>query len=279
MKGAKPLVSVGEVETLLEELEDQTRVCEAQRGQLTARLQMAPDEELGIYLAKTVATITELKGMTRELENERTSLARARSALKTSPGTMLGKFKVPDWISGRSAAFLVVSKADKNVATIDLAKRDCFLVGRQPELCHITLDHASVSRQHVALVHGAPPDSRHGWFLIDLASAHGTLIQVPGASEMKRCRPETPYALPFGTTFKIGKSSRLYTIQKDSSNNKKRDRPSEEDDQEESLVVPVVDEASSDTAPETQPPKKPKRTPPPADGPPEASSEDQIAST
>mmetsp|Transcript_12300 Transcript_12300/g.40202 ORF Transcript_12300/g.40202 Transcript_12300/m.40202 type:complete len:253 (+) Transcript_12300:120-878(+) len=222
----KPLVTVLEMESLLERVEARARDCETQRLQLSGQAALLESE----WLLKTEAMIRELKAMSRELEGEKSRLATAQEGLheaaasaakrrktegshpRTAPGTTLGKFVVPEWIDGRTPATLVASKGDKTVATLDLAKRDCFVFGRQPELCHVTLDHASVSRQHAVLLHGAPPESRHGWFLIDLGSAHGTLIQTPSSDDMKRCRPDTPYALPFGTSFKIGKSSRLYTL-------------------------------------------------------------------
>jgi hypothetical protein len=61
-----------------------------------------------------------------------------------------------------------------------LSKRPCFVLGKQKELCHVVLEHDSISRQHAAIVHGMPPkaqaDGGHDVWLIDLDSAHGTFI-------------------------------------------------------------------------------------------------------
>ena len=111
---------------------------------------------------------------------------------------------------------LEASKDGKALQTIDLAKRDCFILGRQPELCHVTLEHASVSRQHVAILHGQPPGQAQGWFLIDLGSAHGTGASSAKGQPYARVKSDAPpFALVPGASFRIGKSSRVYTVKED----------------------------------------------------------------
>ena len=228
---AASLVSVTEVEKLVARLAEQQQVAESQRAQLAMRLSANNrDEETQRLLAQTELGLRDVKTALRELSGEKDKLVAARGAAKdakeadrkrrapapaTAPGTKLGKFTVPTWISGRAPMLLEASKDGKALQTTDLAKRDCFILGRQPELCHVTLEHASVSRQHVAILHGAPPGATEpGWFLVDLGSAHGTGASAPG-QPLGRVKGEVPFALVPGASFRIGKSSRVYTVKED----------------------------------------------------------------
>ena len=175
--------------------------------------------------------LRDVKTVLRELEGEKkrnwSRLEKRRSrprrlieeespAPPTPAGTKLGKFVVPEWISGRAPMLLEASKDGKALQTIDLAKRDCFILGEQPELCHVTLEHASVSRQHVAILHGQPPGQAQGWFLIDLGSAHGTGASPAKGQPYARVKSDAPpFALVPGASFRIGKSSRVYTVKED----------------------------------------------------------------
>ena len=235
---AASLVSVTEVTKLIEDLSAKQAECESQRAQLAVRLSSNNrDEKTQGLLAQVELSIRDVKLMVRELEGEKQKLVAAREAAQrakdadrrkrapaaaTPPGTKLGKYVVPDWIDGRAPALLVATKEGKAVQTIDLYKKDCFVLGRQPELCHITLEHASVSRQHVVVIHGAPPGGDKGWYLVDLGSAHGTGVSPAPGEKMARLEPETPARLKPGASFRVGKSSRLYTVKVDDRRDRKR---------------------------------------------------------
>ena len=236
---AASLVSVTELTTLIASLCERQEECEAQRAQLAMRLSSNNrDEKTQQLLAQVELSLRDVKLMVRELEGEKQKLVAAREAAQrakeadkkrrapaaaTPAGTKLGKFVVPEWIEGRTPMLLVASKEGKTVQTIDLFKKDCFVLGRQPELSHITLEHASVSRQHVVIIHGAPPGQASGWYLIDLGSAHGTGVAAAPGAAMARLKPDAPPApLVPGASFRIGKSSRLYTVAADDRRGKRQ---------------------------------------------------------
>ena len=71
----------------------------------------------------------------------------------------------------------LVLEATKEGALVDppwplFAARGVCVLGRHSGLCDVTLDHASLSRQHCALALG--PDG--GTYLCDLGSTHGTFL-------------------------------------------------------------------------------------------------------
>mmetsp|Transcript_10391 Transcript_10391/g.32041 ORF Transcript_10391/g.32041 Transcript_10391/m.32041 type:complete len:270 (-) Transcript_10391:10-819(-) len=236
---AASLVSVTELTGLVDRLVKQREESESHRAQLAMRLSASSgrDEKTQGLLAQTEISIRDVKIMIRELEGEKTKLVAAREAARlakdadrrrrapapaTKAGTKLGKYVVPAWIAGRTPALLEASKDGKALQTIDLAKRDVFVLGRQPELCHVTLEHASVSRQHVVIIHGSPPGKAEGWYLVDLGSAHGTGISLKPGEKMSRLKPDDPQPLAVGATFRIGKSSRVYAVKEDARRAKRK---------------------------------------------------------
>jgi len=183
---------------------------------------------------------------------------------------------------------LEASKDGKALQTIDLAKRDCFILGRQPELCHVTLEHASVSRQHVAILHGKPPGCDQGWFLIDLGSAHGTGASPGKGQAYGRVKSDAPpFALVPGASFRIGKSSRVYTVKEDARRSRgsssrpaptvperpRDDDDDSDDDDDDDMMHP--DDRAAAAAPKRKrdddeappPPKRAAPAPPPAPEP------------
>ncbi|KAJ1457379.1 hypothetical protein M885DRAFT_515504 [Pelagophyceae sp. CCMP2097] len=231
---AASLVSVADVEALLGQLGDTLITCESQRARLHMQLHSnTKSEATSALLAQVERSIRDVKLTLKDLEAEKVKLGAARKAAQdakdadtkrrapaaaTPPGTKLGKYVVPSWIGGRSKALLVARKDGKVVQTLDLAKKDCFVFGRQPELCHIVLEHASVSRQHVVLIHGKP-GQESCWHIIDLGSAHGSGLAAPAAAGekavMRRLKPDEAMPLVVGSSFRIGKSSRIYTFEAD----------------------------------------------------------------
>jgi hypothetical protein len=60
-----------------------------------------------------------------------------------------------------------------------LGKRPFFVLGKQKELCHVVLEHGSISRQHAAIVHGqvvvaAAAHARRSWSLLLAAAARAS---------------------------------------------------------------------------------------------------------
>ena len=139
-------MSVTELEKLVNRLTEQSQIAESQRAQLAMRLSANNrDEETQRLLARTELGLRDVKTALRELEGEKEKLVAAREAAKqakeadrkrrapappTPAGTKLGKFVVPEWISGRAPMLLEASKDGKALQTIDLAKRDCYILGR-----------------------------------------------------------------------------------------------------------------------------------------------------
>lgn len=185
MSRAASLVSVDEIESLQEKLESQLSVCVSQREQL--RLRVTPlDTEFEQLLSRTELSIRDLKSTLRELSEEKKKLQRVR-------------------VEGRTPYRLIGVKEGKTVSSIELSN---LVMGRQGD---VVLDHASVSRQHVALLHGTY-DDRRGWWIVDLGSAHGTGLQHPNEDHMTRLKPDVPNPLHLGSSFRLGKSSRVYWV-------------------------------------------------------------------
>ena len=159
-------------------------------------------------------------------------------------------------------------------------------------MCHVTLEHASVSRQHVAILHGQPPGQATGWFLIDLGSAHGTGASPAKGQPYARVKSDAPpFALVPGASFRIGKSSRVYTVKEDARRSRgsssrpaptvperPRDDDDDSDDDDDDDMMHPDDRAAAaagpakrkrdDDAPEAPPaPKRAAPAPPPAPEP------------
>ena len=58
------------------------------------------------------------------------------------------------------------------IASFDVSQRSVSVLGRHSQLADIVADHASISRQHCAIVHGTDG----GVYAVDLKSAHGSFV-------------------------------------------------------------------------------------------------------
>eukprot|EP00198_Chlamydomonas_reinhardtii_P011653 XP_001700990.1 MAP kinase phosphatase 5 [Chlamydomonas reinhardtii] len=76
------------------------------------------------------------------------------------------------------------------------------LLGRQPGVCDVVLEHASISRQHAAL----SVDRAGAAFVTDLQSAHGTKVADTWI------KPNAPRQLTPGTVVSFGASTRAYKL-------------------------------------------------------------------
>lgn len=85
----------------------------------------------------------------------------------------------------------------------NLVEEKILMVGRHPD-CHIVVDHPSISRWHLQIqLH----KSSQRLLLTDLSSVHGTWVCG------ERATPQVPLTLGQNDTFKLGASSRVYTVQ------------------------------------------------------------------
>lgn len=99
-------------------------------------------------------------------------------------------------------------KEDKLIQKFMIDEKKCYLFGRNSQICQLTLDHASCSRVHSALVY-------HKFlnivYLVDLGSTHGTFIGSV------RLEPHKPTQVHVGASFHFGASTRNFIL---------RERPS-----------------------------------------------------
>ena len=73
------------------------------------------------------------------------------------PGTEIGKFVVPTWISANPHPLqLHVSRQGELLGVENLSNRHYYIFGRNRGQCNKVLDHPSISKQHAVIVHGSP---------------------------------------------------------------------------------------------------------------------------
>eukprot|EP01064_Diplonema_japonicum_P013882 TRINITY_DN21417_c0_g1_i1.p1 TRINITY_DN21417_c0_g1~~TRINITY_DN21417_c0_g1_i1.p1 ORF type:complete len:365 (+),score=61.25 TRINITY_DN21417_c0_g1_i1:43-1137(+) len=83
-------------------------------------------------------------------------------------------FDVPEWAGMPcGGVHLCVFKGEKQIDTIMIDGCPYYLFGRNSQVCDVPLEHPSVSRVHVALVHHEKSKST---YIIDLKTQHGTFI-------------------------------------------------------------------------------------------------------
>ncbi|KAK2830040.1 hypothetical protein Q5P01_017971 [Channa striata] len=113
-------------------------------------------------------------------------------------------FDCPSWAGKPPAGLhLDVVKGDKLVEKLIIDEKKFYLVGRNPDVCDIIVDHQSCSRIHSALVYH---EHLKRVFIIDLNSTHGTFLgQI-------RLEPQKPQQVPFNSTMSFGASTRVYIL-------------------------------------------------------------------
>ncbi|XP_028417838.1 kanadaptin-like isoform X2 [Dendronephthya gigantea] len=122
------------------------------------------------------------------------------------------KYKAPWWsaIPPKDENYnLEVLKNGCIVSTINLNDKAYHVFGRLP-LCDVVLEHPSISRYHALVQYRGNTDgdpSLSGFYLYDLGSTHGTVVNK---SKIKQC---TYYRLKVGYVIKFGGSSRLFVVQ------------------------------------------------------------------
>lgn len=112
-------------------------------------------------------------------------------------------YKPPTWGGLPTHPFtLEVIKNGAEIGSVELSSRDHFVVGKQDGLCHIVLEHPSISRQHAVIQHRAGS----GVYLYDLGSTNGSTVN-------KRRVPAREYTeLSVGDVLRFGDSKRLLCL-------------------------------------------------------------------
>jgi nuclear inhibitor of protein phosphatase 1 len=113
-------------------------------------------------------------------------------------------FEIPKW-AGKPVAglHLDVVKDGKLIQKLMIDEKKCYFFGRNKELCDFTIDHASCSRVHAALLWHKDLNRP---FLIDLGSTHGTFI---GHIQLENHKPQQVHT---DSEIHFGESSRIYII-------------------------------------------------------------------
>mmetsp|Transcript_14068 Transcript_14068/g.27654 ORF Transcript_14068/g.27654 Transcript_14068/m.27654 type:complete len:316 (-) Transcript_14068:287-1234(-) len=115
-----------------------------------------------------------------------------------------GSYRVPRWarMPTHRKALFEVRKKDEVVDWVALGNSPSIIFGRTKELVDHQMAHASISRQHAAVVH-----DKHGRIqLIDLKSSHGVYVN------RRRIKPNRPHRLRERDCVTFGGSSRVYEL-------------------------------------------------------------------
>lgn len=118
-------------------------------------------------------------------------------------------YKEPSW-SGipDEPYYLELLKGGCIKSTKYLTEKPYYLFGRLPN-CDIVMEHPSISRYHAVIQYKASQTGKSdkGFYLYDLGSTHGTVVNKI------QIEPKRYYRLRVGYVIKFGGSSRLYIIQ------------------------------------------------------------------
>jgi hypothetical protein len=122
------------------------------------------------------------------------------------------KYKEPPWsaIPQTEEKFsLEVLKNGCIISTLNLNEKAFHVFGRL-DVCDVVLEHPSISRYHALVQYRGETDgdrSLCGFYLYDLGSTHGTIVNK------SKIKAKTYYRLKVGYVIKFGGSSRLFILQ------------------------------------------------------------------
>ncbi|KAJ8599829.1 hypothetical protein CTAYLR_010573 [Chrysophaeum taylorii] len=176
------------MESLICELEALKERLEGQRVALFARREETD---------KTESALADVESAIRDLRREMSKLRVAREKVRAA------QLELPTWIVP-GFGILEIWKEGEILKKIELKGKEFFVLGRKDS--DLVLDHASVSRHHVVLLHGTYED-RTGWFAKDLGSAHGTFLDGERITEIR--------SIPEPSILRVAKSTREYRIRMD----------------------------------------------------------------
>ncbi|KAJ9462841.1 hypothetical protein DIPPA_20568 [Diplonema papillatum] len=114
-------------------------------------------------------------------------------------------FTPPDWAHPRSDKQLIVSvqRDGERLEVWDVSEHSYYLIGKNKEVVDFPMDHPSVSRIHVALVHDA---AKKATYVQDLGSQWGTKI------EGLKCAPKKYLKLGLNVPLTLGGSTRVLCL-------------------------------------------------------------------
>ncbi|XP_055492324.1 kanadaptin [Leucoraja erinacea] len=118
-------------------------------------------------------------------------------------------YEEPPWGGLAEAPYsFEVLKNGGIASVISLNRKSFYVVGRLPT-CDIALEHPSISRYHAVVQHrpAADGESGAGFYVYDLGSTHGTVVNK------EKVEPNSYHRLKVGHVIKFGGSTRLLILQ------------------------------------------------------------------
>ena len=134
-----------------------------------------------------------------------TGLSPKEPAPPPAPPAAAPSWQPPSWaVAPTAKVSMHLEEGGKLVQVLDLSRHSSYVLGRSAATAKIVVPHASVSRQHAAIVHGrgGAPAGAPSLHVIDLGSAMGTFVDL--GSGWSRIPPEQPTQLPPGSRVRLG---------------------------------------------------------------------------
>lgn len=126
-----------------------------------------------------------------------------------APGS--DRWQPPAWaVVPAQPVSMRLMRGEDVVQELDLSRKPAYVMGRNGQQADLVVPHDSVSRQHAAIVHGAPTaDGSSSVHVVDLKSTMGTHVDPFGRGEWNRLPPNTPTILPVGGRVRLGECTTL----------------------------------------------------------------------
>ncbi len=126
-----------------------------------------------------------------------------------APPAASSRWQPPAWaVVPSQPVSMHLLRGEEVLQELDLSRKPAYVLGRNGQQADLVVPHDSVSRQHAAILHGAPnADGSSSVHVVDLKSSMGTYLDL--GSGWKRLPPNTPTALPIGGKVRLGECSTL----------------------------------------------------------------------
>ena len=126
-----------------------------------------------------------------------------------APGS--DRWQPPAWaVVPAQPVSMRLMRGEEAVQELDLSRKPAYVMGRNGQQADLVVPHDSVSRQHAAIVHGAPTaDGSSSVHVVDLKSTMGTYVDPFSRGEWNRLPPNTPTILPVGGRVRLGECTTL----------------------------------------------------------------------
>lgn len=149
-------------------------------------------------------------------KSEDAAAVQEKGSTPEQPDQPKSSYVEPEWAVKPEDNFsFEVLKNGKIIETFkDLESKSCWSFGRLPKVNDIELAHPTISRFHAVLQYrgvsaeddGQSTKPGSGWYLFDLGSTHGTLVNK------QRIPPKTYVRLRVGYMLKMGASTRTFIL-------------------------------------------------------------------